>query len=314
MAQNTHPPLLGGEADPNTWHFQNVGQSGPLPNPVGHTFPLITHGEDQVWRVVGTGFYVTDNGLFITARHVVDEVCVAGKQAAPLLIVHLRSDTGLFGPTEWLLRPIMQCWMADQADIALGAAATATNKETGNALSHWTWRLSWDVPSIGASVATYAFPGKERVSSDGRSIIFRADSYAGQVQDAGEYRDAVIMPFPYLQVDFRMHGATSGGPIISNGRVIGVNCTEYEPYDSEDKPLAFGSQIRCLRDAFLDDVIPINEKTPRRMSFDEFVRTGSIEVEHYPQRETSEPLSGSVTRLDLPYTARPPKISFEIYT
>jgi len=156
--------------------------------------------------------------------------------------------------------------------------------------------------------------GKERVSSDGRSIIFRADSYAGQVQDAGEYRDAVIMPFPYLQVDFRMHGATSGGPIISNGRVIGVNCTEYEPYDSEDKPLAFGSQIRCLRDAFLDDVIPINEKTPRRMSFDEFVRTGSIEVEHYPQRETSEPLSGSVTRLDLPYTARPPKISFEIYT
>ena len=238
---------------------------------------------------------------------------MAGKQAAPLLIVHPRSDTGLFGPTEWVLRPIMQCWMADRADIVLGAAATATNNETGKTLSHWTWCLSWAVPSVGASVATYAFPSKRRGSSDGRSFVFRADSYAGRVQDAAEHRDAVIMPFPYLRVDFRMHGATSGGPIISDGRVIGVNCTEYEPYDGEDKPLAFGSQIRCLRDAFLEDVIPLNEETPRRMSFDELVRTGSIDVEHYLSRETSEPFSGSVMRLDLPYTAPRPKIGFEIY-
>ena len=68
MTQDNHLPLLGGESDPSAWYFQNVGESGPLPNPVGHTFPLITHGEDQFWRVVGTGFYVTDNGLFVTAR------------------------------------------------------------------------------------------------------------------------------------------------------------------------------------------------------------------------------------------------------
>jgi trypsin-like peptidase len=312
MTDQPNLPLLGGEADPSTWHFQNVNQAGPLPNPVGHTFPLITHDEDGCWRIVGTGFYVTDNGLFVTARHVVDEVCLEGRQIAPLLIVHQRSDTGLFGPTEWLLRPIMQCWLADQADIAFGAAATATNNETGQTLSHWTWRLSWAVPSISASVATYAFPGKQRQSPDG-SFTFRADSYVGQVEDAGEYRDAVMMPFAYLQVGFRMHGATSGGPIILDGRVVGVNCTEYEPHDVQDKPLAFGAQIRCLRDAFLDDVIPLNEETPRRMSFDEFVLTGSIDVWQYVPRETSEPFSGSVVRLGLPYTAPRPRISFEIY-
>jgi hypothetical protein len=308
------PPLLGGESDPNSWHFENVGQSGPLPNPVGHTFALITHGEDQVWRVVGTGFYITENGLFVTARHVIEEICVAGKQTAPLLIVHLRSDTGLFGPTEWLLRPIMQCWLAEQADIALGVAAPTINNETGEELSHWAWRLSWSIPSIGASVGTYAFPGKGRGSNDGRSFIFRADSYAGGVRDVGEHRDAVVMPFPYIQVDFRMHGATSGGPIISDGRVIGVNCTEYAPYDDQDEPLAFGTQIRCLQDAYLESVIPLNEEKPRRVSFDELVRTGSMNVEHYLPREASEPFSGSVLRLDLPYTAQRPQVGFAVYT
>lgn len=249
----------------------------------------------------------------MTARHVIEEVCVAGKQAAPLLIVHPRSNTGLFGPTEWLLRPIMQCWMAEQADIVLGAAATATNTETGKELTHWTWGLSWAVPSIKASVATYAYPGEGRGSSDGRNFIFRADSYAGQIQDLGEHRDSVVMPFPYLQVDFRMHGATSGGPMISDGKVIGVNCTEYEPFEAQDQPLAFGAQIRCLRDAYLEDVIPLNEETPRRMSFDELVRAGAISVAQYLPRETSEPFSGSITRLDLPYTAPRPHVSFEVY-
>lgn len=313
MADENQPPFLGGEADPSTVHFQNVGQSGPLPNPVGHTFPLITHDKNQSWSVVGTGFYVTDNGLFVTARHVIDEVCVDGKQVAPLLIVHPRSEAGLFGPTEWLLRPIMQCWMAEQADIVFGAAATATNNATGETLSHWTWRLSWDIPPIGTSALTYAFPGKGRGSSDGRSFTFRADSYVGQLQGSGEHRDAVLLPFPYLQVDFRMHGATSGGPIISSGRVIGVNCTEYAPHEDEDKPLAFGTQIRCLRDAFLEDVIPLDSEVPRRMSFDELVGTGSIDVAGYISREMSEPLTGSVMRLDLPCTAPSPKISFGIY-
>ena len=107
MTDKAHLPLLGGEADPSTWHFQDVNEAGPLPNPVGHTFPLITHDKNGCWRIVGTGFYVTDNGLFVTARHVVEEVCLEGRQIAPLLIVHQRSETGLFGPTEYLLRPIM---------------------------------------------------------------------------------------------------------------------------------------------------------------------------------------------------------------
>src|SRR5919109_1268493 len=147
---------LGGEADPPSWHF--AAPHRPLPNPVGHTFPLLTHDACGKWRLIGTGFYISGDGLFVTARHVVDEVLDGDRQIAPIVIMHLRSESGLFGPESYLLRPIGQCWLGETADVALGAAAQAINNRTGEVLSHWSWPLSWQAPEIGATAATYAFP------------------------------------------------------------------------------------------------------------------------------------------------------------
>jgi hypothetical protein len=44
--------------------------------------------------------------LFITARHVIGEVLRDGRQISPLVILHLRSETGLFGPSDLLYRSI----------------------------------------------------------------------------------------------------------------------------------------------------------------------------------------------------------------
>lgn len=71
---------LGGETDPNDWHFSRFEEVGPLPNPAGHTFPLLTHDADGRWRLIGTGFYINDSGLFVTARHVIEEVLRDSKQ------------------------------------------------------------------------------------------------------------------------------------------------------------------------------------------------------------------------------------------
>ncbi len=152
------PRRLGGEIDPRSWDFEPLGQTGPLPNPVGHTFPLITHDENGRWRLIGTGFYVSDSGFFVTAKHVIEEVYDGGRQRSPLLIVQLNSPNGLFGASEFLLRPIKQCWLGDQADVAFGVAAPLTNMATGQPLKHWCWTLSLTPPDIGIQVATYAFP------------------------------------------------------------------------------------------------------------------------------------------------------------
>ena len=261
---------LGGEADPNAWHF--AAPHGPLPNPVGHTFPLLTHDAKGQWRLIGTGFYVSGDGLFVTAGHVVDDVLEGDLQVAPLVIMHLWSESGLFGPQSYLLRPIMQCWVGDTADVVLGVAAHARNNRTGVALSHWSWPLSWETPAVGQPAATYAFPNHSIEQTAGGQIFrFQPDLYPGTVVEIGEFRDRVLVPYPYMQVSFKIHGAASGGPVASGNAVVGVNCRFMKP----DGP-GVAVQIRTLQDSFIDDAVLLGETVQRRVTFAELVEAGAL--------------------------------------
>jgi hypothetical protein len=122
----------------------------------------------------------------------------------------------------------------------------------------------------------------------------------------------VRIPFPYLQVDFRIHGAASGGPILSDSYVVGINCSEYVNIDHPPGP-GFGTQSRCLADAFLDHVVLPTENVPRRVTFDELVRAGCINVDNYVSRNPNEPLRGTLIQFDVPTTAPPPAIEIEMY-
>lgn len=312
MTADKHSPPLGGAADENSWFFKNAEKDVPLPNPVGHTFPLLSHDSSGCWKLIGTGFYVSSDGLFITARHNICDVFKDGRQVAPLVILHFHSSTGLFGPSEVMFRPIAQCWLSNDADIALGVAATTTNNQTGEVLRNWCWDLSWATPTVGKSVGTYAFP-RHHFSVDNKAVQFHPELYPGKILEVGEYRDSVILPFPYLSVDCRIHGAASGGPIVvSGGKVVGVNCTELTN-DQSPGP-GYGVQIQCLRDAFIDDAMLINDSSPRRITFEELVDANCIRVDDFIGRSACPPAGGFSVRLDqIPVTAPRPRISLVQY-
>jgi hypothetical protein len=303
---------LGGETDPNAWHFSRPDSDGPLPNPVGHTFPLVTHDANGRWRLIGTGFYVNDSGFFVTARHVIEEVCRDGRQITPLLIVHLHSQSGLFGASEVHFRPIGQCWISEVADVAFGAAATATNKITHEMMKNWTWTLSCEVPANQSLVHTYAFPNHV-VVDDGQRIRFAPHAYSGRVLGSGEFRDRVMVPFPYIEVNFRIHGAASGGPIISGSNVVGINCTEWpENLDHPPGP-GYGAQSCCLTSAYLDNIVLPNERVPRRVTFDELVRAGALNVARYSPPTDAGLLRGQLIDLTMPASTPYPRIELEQY-
>lgn len=298
---------LGGEAEPNSWDFAAL--HGPLPNPVGHTFPFLTHNDQGEWQLIGTGFYVSGDGLFVTAAHVIEAVLEANHQVAPLAIMHLWSESGLFGPQSYLLRPIAQCWLGETADVALGVAAHAVNSETGMALSHWSWPLSWDVPPIHQSVSTYAFPRHAiEHTAEGQVLRFQPDLYVGRVLEVGDFRDRLLAPYPYMQVNFSIHGGASGGPVSAGAGVVGVNCRFLKP----DGPGVIG-QIRALQDSYIDYAVLSGESAPCRVSFAELVAAGVVTARGYvPNAVRTQ--SGRLVRLDrVPLTAKGPTLETVVH-
>jgi hypothetical protein len=90
------------------------------------------------------------------------------------------------------------------------------------------------------------------MSPDAQSVVFQPELYSGTVKSTGEFRDRTMVSFPFIEVDCRIHGAASGGPIaLQAGRVVAVNCTEMTSTDAPGP--GYGAQIRCLNDAFIDD-------------------------------------------------------------
>jgi hypothetical protein len=202
--------------------------------------------------------------------------------------------------------------MSDAADVVLGAAAAAVNRDTGEVMKNWTWTLSCNVPADQSLVHTYAFPN-HIVVDNGTRIRFAPHVYSGRVLRSGEFRDRVMMPFPYIEVDCRIHGAASGGPIICGSYVAGINCTECS--DNLDHPPGpgFGAQSICLIDAFLDDVVLPSETSPRRVTFDELVRAGVLNVDSYSPRGESRPTKGQLVDLTMPASVPYPAIELEQY-
>jgi hypothetical protein len=229
-----------------------------------------------------------------SGRNVIRDVLKGEQQVSPLVILHLWSESGLFGPQQFLLRPVTQCWISDSSDAALGAAAQMTDS-TGVPLAHWCWPLSWESPTVGSACATYAFPNHSIVATSTVQVIrILPDLYDGEILKVADYRDSVMVPHPYLEVSAHVHHAASGGPVAIPGKgVVGINCTYLDPHGP-----GVATQIRCLQDAFLDHVILGNETVGRRVAFSELVAAGAVTMAGYRDRAAPNG-SGRIVRLDL---------------
>ncbi|MEO8910539.1 MAG: hypothetical protein ABI408_09965 [Gemmatimonadaceae bacterium] len=124
--------------------------------------------------MIGTRFYVSVTGLFVTAKHVIDEAIREGQQVAPLAIMHLHPYDGASFGNAYSLRPVGQCWCCDDADVAFGAAASAEHRESGAVLTSPCFRLSWRVPLVGETTGTYAFPNQANETISGLQTIIVA--------------------------------------------------------------------------------------------------------------------------------------------
>lgn len=203
-----------------------IHPDGRIGDPQSAVTPILVQVEPGLLRVVGTGFYVTRYGLFLTAKHVVEEVIDQDRLGRPTFAWNWTSDGRLF------LRPVVTCAFLqgaprDVADIAVcQAVASARNGEIRFDVPNERIAIVTDLPEPNTQIGTYAYPGNERVDFRGpnRAARIFADVYEGRLLNVlgGTER---FLRYEHVETSIDIRAGASGGPVFMPlGHAFAVNC------------------------------------------------------------------------------------------
>jgi hypothetical protein len=222
------PPL-----DPLPQSASFRSDKGPDPEGRNVVFGLFEQLLNSRPRFLGTAFFLTTNGLFATARHVV--MRTESEPHDPMVAAQLLPGNVVV----W--RPVLIVAPSRTADVAVGGLAPMANPE-GVLLKNKVLTLTTRSPSLGEIASTYAYPNTE--TSDDPLATYLNPAFAfGRVEAVfPEGRDRTFLPGPCFQTSFPLSGGTSGGPVLDKfGRCFALNSTSFD----NGQP-SFASSIKSI--------------------------------------------------------------------
>lgn len=224
-----------------------ANKDGCLYRPNEAIFPILKQMENDNWQMIGSAFFITKNGIFLTAKHVLLDVLEGEslqkrKQVYPICAI-------LF-PRQGIcqFRPILKGFLNVKGDVAAGVISTFDS--SGRYLENPFHVLNRKIAKSGDKIVTYAYP---KTTYSDNNIQFRGDFYEGEVC---EYypsgRDSTMLPNPCYQTNIDILGGASGSPVFSEGTVIGINSTSYE---GNSPPISFVSGINSVFDIIIENIL-----------------------------------------------------------
>jgi len=266
------PPDLGGEAAPGAYDLRTA--DGVPANPGLAIFPIVRYDSETRVRLLGTGFFITTTGLFVTAAHVLRAVFDRkGRQRFAIGMIHFLPDNIYY------LRPILRAALHPRADVAVGVAAPMARNTDGEPLKNPILTLTTVRPALGTKVVTFAYPRHQNsVSGDVQQVHLAPTYYDGNVEEYfPDGHDRVLLPAPCYQTTISIHNGASGGPVFApNGYVFGVNSTGFDGTD-----VSFVSRIDEIFQLTIDDVAMGSERA-RSVAVIELARADHILVRPRP--------------------------------
>ena len=207
--------------------------------------------------VIGTGFYITRYGLFLTARHVLDEL-VEWRSVPPEVgigfVCHFAGNGKIH------LRRIKRVSLHTAVDVAVGQADNFVEKYRHDPLRNMRAPLTVEIPPRGTALVTYAYP--ENLPLDFRvkdrfPRIIKADFFDGEL--LGYVERAPFIPYPHLETTIEIRSGASGGPVFAlfpdgTSRVVGINCRgwDFRGAEHEGKNLSSVIPISAVLDLDID--------------------------------------------------------------
>lgn len=192
-------------------------------------FPICKQQRDKEgkYSILGTGFFITMYGLFVTAKHVLADVLdEKGNQTENVGMIQF------IGDKKCIFRPIAKGVLHSTSDIAVGVLADARNKDTGEQVKNPVLKLTLSSPQRGQEVSTFGFPNTEFIKNEEvRQILIKESWHHGLyeqfVPDASEEGSKKIKG-PCYRVKMELPGAASGAPVAGpDGNIFGVASTNW---------------------------------------------------------------------------------------
>lgn len=202
--------------------YKVLDGSGQLIDPHTCIFPIMKELPNGATQLVGTGFFITMLGHFVTAKHVILDVInpTTQMQIAPLHAVHFVEGSSV------LVRNILKVSWHNTADVAVGKMDFHVMNDTGRPLTNRVPNFTTTQPRVGSRVVTFAYPESDPVYRQGQPAAFRPQFYAGELLGYSQQpRDQRLVAWPHYTTSINLLGGASGGPAFDeNGRVFGINC------------------------------------------------------------------------------------------
>lgn len=266
LRQMTHRLSLYGQSPPDIYSAQlGDGTQADLSQAI---FPIVTQRQDGHFVPIGTGFFVAENGVFVTAAHVVQAVLdEQGNVTGPFGIFQFLSND------HYCIRPIHRATRHLVADVAVGVAIPMHHNTTGAPMPNKILTLAASPPVIGSPVCTYAYPKPDIQPGRPQVVRFYHGFFDGTLLEHYPHgRDKIVLPGPCFRTTMVIHGGTSGGPVIgSNGTVFAVNSTGFD-----DDHLSHVSCISEVLDLAIPDIVLPGSPIPRVTTLRELSEGGFV--------------------------------------
>lgn len=263
------PRQLVGQADPNEFIVTN--DLGVATDPHRAIVPIIKQDRDANFALVGTGFFISQNALVATAKHVArDFVDRDGRVTHSIGIFHFLGDD------QCLLQPFIQGIEHSAADVAVAKTARATHNQTGLPPINFVCKLTTAIPKVGTKIFTYAYPKTTILHGSPQRMTIAAAFYAGEIDEfLPNGRDRVMLPGPCFRTSMVIHGGASGGPVFDDhGNVFAINSTGLE-----GQPISYVSSIYSLLELELPGIKLGEDAEPQNITVRELGKLGHVKID-----------------------------------
>jgi len=205
-----------------------IDGTGKKGNGAYAVFPICQYEGDSknLIRFIGTAFFIRENGVFLTAKHVTHDP--DGNNFPDLFGVHLTEDKIFF------FRKLRNLTSHPEADVAAGNLETMTHKSDKNRiLMNKTLKCDYRFQHLGGMVSTFAYPKTKKypyAEDDLSKLILDTNWEFGNILETYPTgRDSVMLPSSCYRTDMKIASGASGGPVINrHGKVIGINSTGFD--------------------------------------------------------------------------------------